>query len=400
MLNEATHVSLVPRLLPGASTATDESRELDRLFRKYYVDRTLPVARAALCLWAVWIIGVTVLDAFLMPPAFVEQTVLIRLIGMLAPLAAAFAATFFVKQRLWLPYLTAFAAFLSGAMALVISALAIQIGATDVYWSLVFAMSCTYLLLGLTLRQSISVAWPLFIGYLALSSVSAMPMQESAYGILFLGLLNSVGTVASYLLERNGREVFDSKQELLRLARTDGLTGLFSRRAFDQHMRQIWKQAQRDEKRVAVIVADIDHFKLYNDCYGHRMGDGCIRAVAEVVAASVNRPLDMVARYGGEEFVIVLYDPTPSFLETFTHGLCQKVIGLDIEHKASETSPIVSLSIGAAITEAAGHVNPDHLIRQADDALYEAKNQGRNQAIVYRAEWGKQTTASLAAVLT
>lgn len=400
MLNEATHVSLVPKFLPGSNRATDASRELDRIFRTYYIDRMLPIARIALVLWIACVIAVTVLDALLMPAAFFDQTVMLRLLGMLAPLTLALVATFFVGQRRWLPYITAFAALFAGAMALVISALATQIGAADVYWSTIFALSCIYLLLGLTLRQSICAGWPLFIGYLALVSISAVPTRESAYGILFLALLNFVGTISSYLLERNAREAFDSSQELKRLARTDGLTGLFSRRAFDQHMRQIWKQAQRDEKRVAVIVADIDHFKLYNDCYGHRMGDGCIRAVADVIAASVNRPLDMVARYGGEEFVIVLYDPTASFLETFTQGLCQKVVGLDIEHKASETAPIVSLSIGAAITEAAGHVNPDHLIRQADDALYEAKNQGRNQSIVYRAEWGKQTTASLAAVLT
>jgi len=366
MFNEATHVSLVPRLLPGSSRATDESRELDRVFRTYYIERMLPVARVALGVWIACVIAVTALDALLMPAAFFDQTVMLRLLGMLAPLALALAATFFVRQRRWLPYITAFAALFAGAMALVISALATQIGATDVYWSTVFALSCIYLLLGLTLRQSICAAWPLFIGYLALISISAVPTQESAYGILFLALLSFVGTISSYLLERNAREAFDNRQELKRLARTDGLTGLFSRRAFDQHS----------------------------------MGDGCIRAVADVIAASVNRPLDMVARYGGEEFVIVLYDPTASFLETFTQGLCQKVVGLDVEHKASETAPIVSLSIGAAITEAAGHVNPDHLIRQADDALYEAKKQGRNQAIVYRAEWGKQTTASLAAVLT
>lgn len=107
----------------------------------------------------------------------------------------------------------------------------------------------------------------------------------------------------------------------------------------------------------------------------------------------------MVARYGGEEFVIALYDPTPGFLDSFARGLCQKIIDLDIEHEASETTPVVSLSIGAAITEASGHVKADQLIRQADDALYEAKSQGRNQAVIYRSEWGQQTTANLASVL-
>ncbi|MGB5490682.1 MAG: diguanylate cyclase [Woeseiaceae bacterium] len=399
MLNQATHLSLIPSLLPGVKAANTETTEFDREFRQFYVDRMLPVTRAALGLWLALIVVVSVLDRFLMPSTFAEQVLSFRVLAMMAPLSAALAASFILKRRLLLPYITAVAAFLAGATALLVNVKAVHIGAADAYWSVVFATFCIYLVLGLTLRQSICTAWPLFIGFLTMSSVFDLPIQESAYGTVFLCLLNFIGTFASYLLERNAREVFDNKHELLRLARTDGLTGLFSRRAFDQHLRQIWKQALRDEKRVAVMVADIDHFRLYNDCYGHRMGDGCIKAVAEVIAASANRPLDMVARYGGEEFVLVLYDPTASFLETFTSSLCEKVIDLDIEHKASETAPIVSLSIGAAITEAAGSVSSDQLIRQADDALYEAKNQGRNQAIVYRAEWGKQTTASLAAVL-
>ena len=399
MLNRATHLSLAPRLLPARDSISDESRELDHSFRQFYTERTLSVTRAALGLWMALILSIAVLDAFLMPSLFVEQTAWMRILAMLGPVSVGLSATFVIKLRPWLPYVIAAAAFLAGVAALAVSASAMKTGATDTHWSFLFATFSIYLVLGLTLRQSISAAWPLFIGYLAISSVPGVPVEQSAYGAVFLGALNLVGTIGSYRLERSAREFYDSKLENLRLARTDGLTGLFSRRAFDQHVRQIWKQAQRDKKHVAIIVADIDHFKLYNDCYGHRMGDGCIRAVAGVVADSVNRPLDMVARYGGEEFVIVLYDPTPGFLETFTQSLCQKVTGLDIEHKASETTPMVSLSIGAAITEAAGHVNSDHLIRQADDALYEAKNQGRNQAIVYRAEWGQQTTASLAAVL-
>jgi len=400
MLNKATHLSIAPRLLPGRESVSDESLELDKSFRQFYTERTLSITRAALGLWMVLVIAVALMDAFLMPSPFVEQTAWMRILAMLVPISAALGATFLIKLRPWLPYVTAAAAFLAGVAALAVSASALQTGATDTYWSFLFATFSIYLVLGLTLRQSISAAWPLFIGYLAVSSMPGVPVEQSAYGAVFLGALNLIGTFGSYRLERGAREFYDSKLENLRLERTDGLTGLFSRRAFDQHVRQIWKQAQRDKKRVAIIVADIDHFKLYNDCYGHRMGDGCIRAVAGVVADSANRPLDMVARYGGEEFVVVLYDPTPGFLETFTRGLCQKVTGLNIDHKASETTPTVSLSIGAAITEAAGHVNSDHLIRQADDALYEAKSQGRNQAIVYRTEWGQQTTANLAAVLT
>jgi len=399
MLNQAVHLPLTPSFFPTSADSTDEAKALDKEFRRYYSDRMLPVARAGLSLGLVLLIAVCVLDAFMMPRAFVEQALSLRVITMVIPLSAALAATFLVKVRPWLPYLIAFVAFLVGVSTLVVGAIAARTGTPMVSWGAIYTTFNVYLVLGLTLRQSVSAGWPIFFFYVCMGIVLGAPMQKLGYGMLFLGFSNLIGTYASYLLERDAREIFGSKRELMRLARTDGLTGLFNRRAFDQHLRQIWKQAQRDDKHIAVVVADIDHFKLYNDCYGHQKGDECIKAVADVLSASVSRPLDIVARYGGEEYVIVLYDPTVSFLESFSRSLCQKVIDLDIEHKASEAIAKVSLSIGAAITEAAGHVTADQLIRQADDALYEAKNQGRNQAIVYRTEWGQQTTAHLASML-
>ncbi len=399
MLNQAVHLPLSPRILPDTAATSDESMGLDTEFRRYFLQRMLPFTRVGLGIWIVLALTACVFDGLIAPEAFAERAIPLRVFTMLVPLSAALVATFVIRHRIWLPYLVASAAGIAGFSAVAVGAVAARTGAIDVYGSAIFSTLCIYLVLGLTLRQSIAVAWPVFFAYLGVSSVLSFPFQAAAYGVLFLGLTNIIGSVSSFLIERSGRESFDNKQELRRLERTDGLTGLFSRRAFDQHLRQIWKQAEREDSRVAVVVADIDHFKLYNDCYGHRMGDGCIRAVADVVATSVNRPLDMVARYGGEEFVIVLYDPTPGFLESFSRGLCHKIIDLSIEHKASETKPVVSLSIGAAITEASGPVKADQLIRQADDALYEAKNQGRSQAIVYRSEWGQQTTANLASVL-
>lgn len=399
MLNQAEHLRLVPRLLPIESTSTDESRDLDREFRRYYVDRMLPVARAGLGIGFVLAIAVCVLDAFLMPQAFYEKAIPLRIFTMLVPLFVAFGATFVIKLRTSVPYIIGATMLLVGLSTLIVGAIAAQTGAPMVAWGTIFLTFNVYLVMGLTLRQSASVGWPIYFIYVAVGIYLGAPLQKLGYGILFLGFSNVIGTYASYLLELDAREIFDKKRELRRLAQTDGLTGLFNRSAFDHHLRQVWKQARRDGCHIGVVVADIDHFKLYNDCYGHQEGDNCITTVAHVLAESVSRPLDMVARYGGEEFVMVLYDPSASFLESFTRTLCQKIVALDIEHKASGDLPNVALSIGAAMTETPVKITPEQLIRQADDALYEAKSQGRNRAIVYQPEWGQQTTAHLAAVL-
>jgi diguanylate cyclase (GGDEF)-like protein len=399
MLNQALHLPPTPSFLPNSSAMTDEAKALEKEFRRYYMERMLPVARAGIGLGLLLVAAICLFDMLLMPQAFVEKAIPMRLTTMLIPMSVALSATFLARERVWLPYLIAFVAFLVGVSTLVFGAMVDRAGEQLVFWGVIFTTFNVYLLLGLTLRQSVFVGWPIFVVYVGTGFVLGAPLQTMAYGILFLGLSNLVGTYASYLLERDAREIFDNKRELTRLAHTDGLTGLFNRRTFDQHLRQLWKQARRDDATIAVVVADIDHFKLYNDCYGHQMGDECIKAVADVLAASVSRPLDIVARYGGEEYVIVLYDPTVSFLESFSRSLCQKVIDLDIEHKASEAQRRVSVSIGAAMTESPDSFPAEQLIRQADDALYEAKDQGRNRAIVYRTEWGQQTTAHLAAVL-
>lgn len=399
MLNQATHLPLTPSLLPGSSATTDELQAIDREFRRYYVHRTLPITRMAIGLGFVLTAAICILDLFLMPQSFFETVIPMRIATTLVPLSLLLGATFLFREKRWLPHVIAATALLVGVSTLMVGVVAAKSGVQVVSWGVIFLTFNAYLVLGLTLRQSVAVGWPIFLVNLSMGVGLNAPVEKIAYGAMFLGFSNLIGTYASYLLERNAREIFDNRRELERLAHTDGLTGLFNRRAFDDHFRQVWKQARRDEKRVAIVIVDIDYFKLYNDCYGHQKGDKCIKTVADVLAASVTRPLDMVARYGGEEYVMVLFDPTESFLESFTRSLCHRVVDLGIEHKASEATPSVSVSIGAAITDAAGTLTAGQLLRQADDALYEAKSQGRNQAIVYRTEWGQQTTAHLAAML-
>ncbi|MBT8090354.1 MAG: GGDEF domain-containing protein [Gammaproteobacteria bacterium] len=399
MLNKAAHIPLAPSFLPHSSGTTEELHALDQEFRRFYVHRMLPIARAGIALGLVLAGIVCILDIYLMPANFVEKAMPVRIATTLLPLAALLAAMFVFKENRWLPYMIAATMFVVGASILFVGAIAMQTGAPAVPWGLMFTTFYVYLVLGLTLRQSVAVGWPIFLVYLSMSLGFNAPLQKVAYGALFLGFSNLIGTYGSYLLERNAREIFDSRRELTRLAHSDVLTGLFNRRMFDQHLRQVWMQARRDGMTVAVVVIDIDYFKLYNDCYGHQAGDDCIKRVADALASAVSRPLDMVARYGGEEYVMVLCDPTTHFLESFTRDLCQTVADLDIEHKASEAARSVTVSVGAALTESPGSITPEQLIRQADDALYEAKSQGRNRAILYRTEWGQQTTANLAAML-
>ena len=399
MLNQANHLQLKPRLWSRLTEGTDESRVMEAGFREHYLERMLPFIRASLGLGIALVIIVCIIDMLLMPKAFFEPVVPLRLMTMLLPLIVGMGAAIFLKERSSLPYLLAGVSMVVGVSAIWIGSMAAGNESHGASWPLVYITVNAYLVLGLTFRQSVVVGWSLFVLFVAIGWVQGIPPQQLAYGALFLGACNLVGSWGAYMLERSARELFDDKRELVRLVHTDGLTGLFNRRTFDQHLRQVWKQAQRDEKHIAVIVADIDHFKLYNDCYGHRMGDDCIKAVADVLASSVSRPLDMVARYGGEEYVILLYDPSPDFFQSYVQGLCQDVANLKVEHKASETLHCVSLSIGAAITDTSGNVAAAQLIRQADDALYEAKSQGRNRAVVYRPEWGQQTTANLAATL-
>jgi len=399
MLNQANHLVLTPSLLPRPADVSDESSAMEAEFRLYYIQRMLPFARASLGLGLVLVIAVCILDMLLMPRAVFEPAIPLRIMTMLIPLAAALIAAFMLGERSWLPYVFATVAIIAGVSAQWIDMIAAGIEIRGMSWGVFYITFNAYVVLALNLRQSVAVGGTLFAVYFVMGIVTGVPSQQLAYGTLFLGAVNLVGGWASFTMERSAREAFDNKRELVRLTHTDGLTGLFNRRTFDQHLRQVWKQSQRDEHRIAVIVADIDQFKLYNDCYGHREGDACIKAVAEVLAGSVSRPLDLVARYGGEEYVLVLYDPAPLFLDAFVRGLCQSVVDLGIEHKASETTHTVSLSIGAAISEPYSSITTDQLIRQADDALYEAKNLGRNRAVVYRPEWGQQTTANLAAVL-
>ena len=171
-----------------------------------------------------------------------------------------------------------------------------------------------------------------------------------------------------------------AQQELLRkLAFMDGLTGLANRRQFDRSLQAEWRRCRRSSKPLALAMIDIDHFKQYNDLYGHQQGDACLRAVAEVLRAGLGRSHDLVARYGGEEFVCLLPECDLDGARAKAQALCRAVQARGLAHAGSQVVPVVTVSIGVASEVPHAGVTPEQLLARADAHLYRAKAAGRNR---------------------
>jgi diguanylate cyclase (GGDEF)-like protein/PAS domain S-box-containing protein len=170
---------------------------------------------------------------------------------------------------------------------------------------------------------------------------------------------------------------------LSRQALIDPLTGVGNRRAFDKSLDREWKRTLRTGHELSLVLLDVDHFKEYNDTFGHHMGDQCLRSIASAVRAVLQRPGDEMARYGGEEFGLLLPDTDAAGAEHVARHVCQAVTGLAIPHPLNqEGDRVVTISCG--ITTALPRLSasfrmPDALIWSADSALYRAKARGRNR---------------------
>jgi len=178
-----------------------------------------------------------------------------------------------------------------------------------------------------------------------------------------------------------------ANQELARLSRTDGLTGLANRRRFDEVLDAEWKRQRREGLPLSLLMADIDHFKKYNDSCGHQAGDRCLAAVAGAIQRAVKRPADLAARYGGEEFVVVLPGTPAEGARHVGEVIRAEVESLALAHPSSPVADHVTLSIGVA-TLVPGAGGEEELTRLADQALYRAKELGRNRVVAHRPAGG------------
>lgn len=212
---------------------------------------------------------------------------------------------------------------------------------------------------------------------------------------LLIGATMAFTLMANYALERDERrryllslrrkqlllELGEVQERLQRLSRVDSLTGLFNRRHFQHHLSQTWQRASHDQASVSILMLDVDHFKAYNDRYGHPVGDQCLMQVAQAMQDSLRRPGDVVARYGGEEFIALLPGADQEAARLAAERIRGAIIKQAIPHEASVTASVVTASLGVVSCRAGGALSEQDLIAAADAALYKAKETGRNQVV-------------------
>lgn len=212
-----------------------------------------------------------------------------------------------------------------------------------------------------------------------------MGLMTLVFGIAMLASAAQVRRLFQESMSLRHR-LFSSVQagrELEQMMRQDVLTEISNRRLFEEELEKEWRRARREKGCFSVITADIDHFKEYNDRYGHPAGDRCLIKVAQTMQGGLQRPGDVVARIGGEEFAFLLPQTTLSGARSVAELIRRRILELNLPHEGSPTAAHITLSFGVASSDHVSVSSPTDLLRASDVALYEAKRSGRNRIAVF-----------------
>jgi diguanylate cyclase (GGDEF)-like protein len=193
--------------------------------------------------------------------------------------------------------------------------------------------------------------------------------------------------------QRLSGQLKDSRAQLEVVSRLDALTGVANRRGFDIHLQHVMAQPHRQGQPMSLLMVDVDHFKAFNDRYGHPAGDECLRLVAKALDSHLPKGDALVARWGGEEFVLLLPGMGQEAAQSMAHELLGAVQGQGIRHASSDTAPSVTVSIGLAVWLGAAQESWEQLVSRTDEALYQAKRLGRNRVVAATVKAAPETPA-------
>jgi len=252
-------------------------------------------------------------------------------------------------------------------------------GQLDMLMLLPLLLIGPFFFMGLRYRTALLIVCLTGASMLAAAAAYHLPPPVAFHAGAFAGISIATLAVAAQQIEKRCRRAFLESHLVAELAQHDVLTWTKNRRVFDEYLPRLWRQAAEDGRSLAILLLDVDHFKPYNDRYGHQAGDIALRKVAHAIQACVRRPLDLVARYGGEEFTAILYDTDASRTASAAERMRKAVEELAIEHRGSRAGAMLTISIGAAVIAPDPRRSPGGAVQLADEALYRAKSKGRNR---------------------
>lgn len=281
-------------------------------------------------------------------------------------------------ERAYLPWATVIVPIRNSIMAAQIAEAAAH-GQMDLLMGLPMMLIGPFFFLGLRFRTAVICGTSTALTFIVFAAWFGLApdVATRACVLLFMGLIACI--ISARNIDLWSRTSFLETQFIADLAQHDALTGTKNRRIFDEHLTRLWPQAIDAHRSIAILLIDVDHFKAYNDTYGHQAGDRTLHQIAQAMQTVVNRPLDVLARYGGEEFVAVLYDVDTNEATATADRIRRAVSDLSIEHRDSKHLSVVTISIGVAIVEPTQERDPRGALQLADQALYEAKRRGRNR---------------------
>jgi diguanylate cyclase (GGDEF)-like protein len=367
--------------------------DLERVFRREHALARLPQIRLNLAMAAVLVVALGLLNRLAVPTG--RALMAIVQFGFLLPLVGiAMGVTFLGNAHRIYPRIAPLLAPIAGIAVIAIEIRAAQAGVQILFVSVVLASIYVYSLFGLLFYQALFANLIVWCAYVAFAAVAGLPEPGVLYNGLVLLMTNLIGATSAYAFEMELRTHFLEQRMLSETAARDGLTGLYNRRRFDEHLETVWQLAQREGVTLALLLVDIDFFKRFNDQQGHQAGDECLRAVAAALRRSARRPLDFVARYGGEEFAVILYDPSRQYLQEIAHRIHQNIAALAIPHGDSSVAPLLTVSIGVAYVAPTLERSTQGFVQLADEALYDAKADGRNRSVFSEAAYDSLETGS------
>ncbi len=349
--------------------------DLERSFQAFHLTRSRTRVRffqLALGLLAIAAaVKLTVLDGVPL------RNVALGWVGLVIPacLAMALASSKRLYARLYVPSARLFLPFIA-----IVSAVGIADWRGSGHpepFSFLTAFSIAGFFGGQAFREAAVVDICMVVALILGLAHAGWPAADVIYYASELVITSAVGAFIYQGVERQLRTSFLERGLLSEMVARDGLTGLKNRGAFDDDYARLWQQAMRDRRSVALLLLDVDHFKAYNDRYGHQAGDAALQRVAQVVQRFARRPLDIAARYGGEEFLVALYDLGAEHVREIAEQLRESVQALAIQHDDLPAG-VVTASIGVSIVSPRPGRSPEGALQLADEALYAAKRGGRN----------------------